>query len=123
MKEFDVFAGDRRMDMERGELLVADYKAHLCAGYLKLTSNEFFNKPLISLVVINEAYRSRGIGSQLIIEAIERASWHEVYLTTEARNTGMQRLASKLGFLEVGLVRGLNFDGEDELVFRYQTDQ
>ena len=123
MKEYDLFAGDRRMDMERGELLIADHEEHLCVGYLKLTSNEFFNKPLISLVNVDEKYRSKGIGSRLINKAIELASWHEVYLTTETRNTGMQRLASRLGFAEVGIIHGLNFDGEDELVYRHETDQ
>jgi RimJ/RimL family protein N-acetyltransferase len=123
IREYDQFMGDRRLDMERGELLVSDYGQQQAVGYLKLTSNEFFNKPLISLVNVSEEFRGLGIGAKLIGHALNEAKWHQVYLTTEPKNTGMQKLALRLGFEEAGVVKGLNFTGEDELIFRWSRHQ
>ncbi|MFT6753729.1 MAG: hypothetical protein ACJA2O_003925 [Candidatus Azotimanducaceae bacterium] len=33
----------------------------------------------------------------------------------------MQKLASRLGFTEVGIIQGLNFDGEDKRVYHHET--
>lgn len=117
--EYDQFMGDRRVDLERGEFVVADLGKSKAVGYLKLTSNEFFNKPLISIVNVSKEYRRLGIGSKLISHALTQTKWHQVYLTTKPRNSGMQTLVVKLGFEEVGIVKGLNFNGEDELIFRW----
>lgn len=123
IREYDQFMGDRRIEMERGELIVADYASNESVGYLKLTSNEFFNKPLISLVNVAEKYRGLGVGSNLIQSALENAKWHQVYLTIEPSNTVMHRLIERLGFAEVGIVKGLNFNGDDELIFRWSRRQ
>ncbi|MEJ2762949.1 GNAT family N-acetyltransferase [Photobacterium sp. MCCC 1A19761] len=122
MKEFDEFAGDRRMDMERGELFIADLGSIPCVGYLKLTSNEFFNKPLISLVNTHPDYRGKGIGAALIRSAVAQAGWHKVYSTTEESNTRMQSLFESIGFEKVGTICDFNFDGEAEWVYCYTVD-
>lgn len=120
INEYDDFAGDRRIDMERGELFVADTADERSVGFLKLTSNEFFNKPMISIVNVRPNLRGRGIASALIRDAIERANWHKVYTSTEADNDVMHHLLPKLGFVRVGSIGGLNFDEGEEVVFCFQ---
>lgn len=122
LREFDEFAGDRRMDMERGELLIADLGSNSCVGYAKLTCNEFFNKPLISIVNTHPDYRGKGVATALIKAAIDQATWHKVYTTTEVSNTKMQSLLQHLGFEQVAEIKGFNFDGEAEFVFCHTTD-
>lgn len=120
INDYDDFAGDRRIDMERGELFVADTADERSVGFLKLTSNEFFNKPMISIVNVRPNLRRRGIASALIRNAVEKASWCKVYTSTEADNEVMHLLLPKLGFERVGSIGGLNFDGGDEVVFCFQ---
>jgi len=63
--EYDEFPGDRRIDIERGELLIADCGLDQAVGYLRVTSNEFFNKPLIAIVNTDPDFRSIGIASRI----------------------------------------------------------
>lgn len=122
MKEFDECAGDRRIDMERGELFIADLGSISCVGYLKLTCNEFFNKPLISGVNTHPDYRGQGIGAALIRSAVAQAGWHKVYSTTEESNSRMQSLLESIGFEKVGTIRDFNLDGEAEWVYCFTVD-
>jgi RimJ/RimL family protein N-acetyltransferase len=117
---YDEFLGDRRIDMERGELFVADMGVAKAVGYLKLTSNEFCNKPLISIVNVREDSRHQGIATALIQDAISRTGWKKVYISTEPSNSAMLTLLPRLGFKEVGTIRELNFDGEDEIFFCFE---
>ena len=123
MKAYDQFAGDRRLDMQRGELLVADLNEDRAVGYLKLTSHEFFNRPLISLVNTHPDFRKKGIASALIKEAVQRAPWRQVYTSTELSNEKMQRLLPTLGFAFVGEIKNFNFDGETELIYCYTKSE
>lgn len=115
--EYDEFSGDRRIDMERGELLIADYGTDKAVGYLRVTSNEFFNKPLIAIVNSRPEFRSKGIASELIKAAIGISTWQKVYSTTEESNVNMQSLFLKLGFEQVAAMKALNFDGSTELLY------
>ena len=82
--KFDEFTGDRRIDMERGELLVADLDSKACIGYAKLTSYEFFNKPLISIVNTHPEYRGIGVAdirnlANKAIQSDSARSWGHGY--------------------------------------------
>lgn len=117
--EYDQFLGERRIDMERGELFVADVGEARAVGYFKLTSNEFCHKPLVSIVIVRPEYRRQGIATAMIEEAIRRASWTKVYTSTEPGNLAMHNLLHRIGFKLVGTIEGLNFDGDDEVFFCY----
>jgi RimJ/RimL family protein N-acetyltransferase len=117
--EYDEFPGDRRIDMERGELLIADCGLDKAVGYLRVTSNEFFNKPLIAILNTRPNFRSLGIATELIKAAIVNSTWHKVYSTTEETNGSMQSLFSKLGFQQVAAMKEFNFDGSTELLYCY----
>ena len=123
IKVYDEFAGDRRFDMERGELLVADVDQNKAVGFLKITSNEFFNKPLISIVNTHPNYRNKGIATALIKKALEQASWYKVYTTIEASNVKTQKLFLSIGFDRVGEIKECNFNEETEVVFCYTKYQ
>jgi hypothetical protein len=83
--------------MERGELLIADCGLDKAVGYLRVASNEFFNKPLIAIVNTHPEFRSRGIVSELVKAAIGISTWQKVYSTTEESNVSMTSLFLKLG--------------------------
>ena len=119
INQYDEFAGDRRIEMERGELFVADIDGIKAVGFLVITSNEFFNKPLISLVNVVPDFRQKGVAKVLIEFAIKRSGWIKLYAATEASNDIMHTLFPKVGFELVGEIMDFNFDGEAEKIYCY----
>lgn len=119
LNQYDEFAGDRRIEMERGELFVADIDGTKAVGFLVITSNEFFNKPLISLVNVAPDFRQKGVAKALIEFAIKRSGWIKLYAATEASNDIMHTLFPKVGFELVGEIMDFNFDGEAEKIYCY----
>jgi len=57
----------------------------------------------IAMLAINKAYRKQGIGTKLVVKAIEsmqEENCDEVVLETEITNTGALALYKKLGFMK-----------------------
>jgi GNAT superfamily N-acetyltransferase len=115
---FDVFLGDRRLDMQRGEILVATTEGDVAIAYARITRAEFMNWPLLSAVCVREDYRRQSIGYRLVNRLIEQPQITRIYSTTEGGNTPMLELFAKIGAKSVGYIDDLNMSGERELVFR-----
>lgn len=114
---FDEFIGDRRIDMQQGNLMVAELDG-IAVGYAKITPAEFLGWPLLSIVCVAAAFRGQGIGGGLIANAVKNAQWLRLYSTTEASNAVMRSLLLKHGAHEIGFADDLNTSEEREILFR-----
>lgn len=57
----------------------------------------------IAMLAVDRDYRGKGIGSQLVVRAVDAMKEHscdEVVLETEVSNKGAQQLYYKLGFIK-----------------------
>ena len=114
IKEYDQFMGDRREDIEKGELFIADLDKHRAAGYLKLSSSMFFNKPFVTYLCINSEFRRKGIATELLLGVEQHVGWDRLFLSTEEDNHAMQDLLAKIGYAKCGDITHLNENGVSE---------
>ena len=114
IKEYDQFIGDRREDIERGELFVADCDEHQGAGYLKLSSSMFFNKPLVTYLCVNPTFRRKGVATELLLGVEKHVGWERLFISTEENNHAMRELLPKIGYQKFGEITRLNENGVAE---------
>lgn len=117
LTSFDEFIGDRRIDMQHGTLMVAEFQGEV-VGYAKVAPSEFFGWPLLSILCVATSVRRRGIGRALIAAIAADPRWLRIYTSTEASNAAMRALLRKQGAHEVGFADGLNMSEEREILFR-----
>lgn len=118
IKEYDEFMGDRRIDLQLREILVADVDGEMAQGFAKIGRN-FLNRLVVEMVCVNPDFRCRGVATKLL-EAIQKeCAGCQIYATTEESNKTMQHLFLKIGWKRVGQIEEFNFSGERELIFRY----
>jgi ribosomal protein S18 acetylase RimI-like enzyme len=115
--EFDVFAGDRRVDNWRGELLVC-VEGSTVLGFVTYSPNLFYNRPFIGLLCVREGHRRRGAAAALVRRVLEIYDGLDVWASTEEGNEPALRLFSKLGFERKGRIEGLDDEKSVELFFR-----
>jgi len=118
LNEFDEFLGDRRIDMQRGEIFVCDFSGETAIGYLRLSANHFFDWPFVVNLCVKEKFRRRGAGVSLLRFAIEQSHLPRLYISTEQSNTAMRKLLSSISAPEIGFIDRLNIDEERELIYR-----
>lgn len=116
--EFDAFIGDRRLNLQAGELLVAENTGGRAVGYLRISPSEFLGWPLLALLCVRSDIRRRGTGQALVRAAISDPRFPRLYVTTEQGNGAMLNLLRKVDAEAIGHVDQLNFDGGRELLFR-----
>lgn len=116
--EFDDFLGDRRIDMQRGEILVCDFADESAIGYLRISPNHFFDWPFVVNLCVKKEYRRRGIGVALLRAASELPLLPRLYISTEQSNDPMRKLLNSMDVSEIGFVDQLNIDDERELLYR-----
>jgi RimJ/RimL family protein N-acetyltransferase len=121
IRDYDEFLGERRLDFQRGELVVADHENNKAVGFMKLSAGEFLSWPLVSVICVSERFRRKGIGRALVDYAWQSSRSPCVYLTTEGSNHAMRALLAAAGWLEVGHIDRFNVDGDSELIFRIGT--
>lgn len=117
LREWDEFWGDRRQDMQRGEIYVAEFDKEECLGYMRLARNEFLNFPLVAALCTKPSARRTGVAMELLryLEVVIPSL--QVFITTEITNKEMITLLNKIGFHECGYIDHLNSDGSRELVY------
>lgn len=109
---------ERRPFIERaiaaGECYVATDRDAI-AGYAVL-DRSFFEQPFVSLLIVAEPQRRRGIGAELMryIESI--CPGDKLFTSTNASNTPMQRLCEQLGFVRSGYIEHLD-EGDPEIIY------
>ena len=86
----------------------------ICA-YGVLT-DQFFHQRFIELLVVAEAYRSRGLGTIMIRYLRSLCPTSKLFTSTNMSNVGMQRLLLREGFVQSGVILHLDED-DPELVF------
>ena len=117
INQYDQFMGDRREDIEKGELFVADFQEVRAVAYLKLSSYALFNKPLVVYLVVNPDYRRKGIAMELLLGIEAHVGWDRLFISTEKGNDAMHALLPKAGYQSCGHIDGLNEDGATECFF------
>lgn len=115
---FDEFLGDRRIDMQKGELYVCDCPDEQAVGYLKLSTEHFFDWPMVVILCVKESSRRMGVGSKLLRFASQFEHLPRLYVSTEASNDPMRKLLADEGASEIGYIDLLNLDEERELLYR-----
>jgi GNAT superfamily N-acetyltransferase len=109
--EFDIFVGDRVVEIERREIILAEWEGAI-AGYLRL-HRDFFAKPFIALLIVRKEFRRKGIAESLMKAAEELCAMDErIFTSTESHNLEMMRLLDKLGYRPCGVVDHIQKESE-----------
>jgi GNAT superfamily N-acetyltransferase len=115
--EYDEFLGDRRIDLQAGELFVADIDGRPAIGYLRIAPRDFLGWPLVANLCVRKDHRRQGTGRRLMESAVADARFIRLYTSTEEGNTPMHALLERLGAYRIGHVDKLNFSGEREILY------
>lgn len=85
-------------------------------GYVTVAPRHFFGRDLVTLLVVAESWRRRGVGTRLLDAAVGRATTAAVFTSTNESNHAMRSLLVHEGWLVSGRLDGLD-EGDPELVF------
>ena len=98
----------------RGGLSVATHQ-HEIRAFCCLDHQYFFEKPFISLLIVEPGARRRGLGSSLL--SFNSQGWREVWTSTNRSNAAMRALLEKSGWRYCGELDGLDA-GDPEQFFK-----
>jgi RimJ/RimL family protein N-acetyltransferase len=102
---FDVFAGDRKSEIQRNEVWVAILQGKI-AAYITF-NHSFYQKPFIQYLNVKLEYRKQGIGQALIKSIEKRCNKEKLFTSTESNNLSMIRLLERRKFKLVGVIEQL----------------
>jgi ribosomal protein S18 acetylase RimI-like enzyme len=85
------------------------------AGFVVL-DRSFYGQPFVSLLIVDERRRRRGIGSALMRHVESACPGEKLFTSTNESNTPMQRLCHKLGYIRSGRIENLD-DSDPEIVY------
>ncbi|MEG0192517.1 MAG: GNAT family N-acetyltransferase [Stenotrophomonas sp.] len=117
-----VAAHDPRRAVQIGQWL-ADGHMHVAeldgtlAGY-RVQHRHFFGEAFIEMLMVAAPLRGHGIGRALLLHATSRNEGARLFSSTNQSNTRMQRLLAAAGFVQCGIVHGLD-EGDPELIYRF----
>ena len=84
-------------------------------GYC-VTERAFFGHDFVTMLMVAEDARSRGVGTRLLLDAQQRRATPKLFTSTNLSNHPMQRILARLGWQSAGIVYGLD-EGDPELFF------
>ncbi|WP_164137574.1 GNAT family N-acetyltransferase [Stenotrophomonas maltophilia] len=99
-----------------GGVHVAERAGQL-AGYLAI-HHHFFGEAFVEMLMVARERRSQGVGAALLRHAIAQRGQRKLFTSTNASNIAMQRLLAASGFIDSGIVHGLDA-GDPELIYRF----
>ncbi|MHC1653927.1 N-acetyltransferase family protein [Stenotrophomonas maltophilia] len=99
-----------------GDVHVAERAGQL-AGYLVI-HHHFFGEAFVEMLMVAREQRRQGVGAALLRHAITLQGQGRLFTSTNASNTGMQRRLAAAGFIDSGIVHGLD-EGDPELIYRF----
>ena len=102
--------------LAHGGVYVAEQDGRV-VGYLVM-HHHFFGEAFVEMLMVARERRGHGIGTALLRHAIARRGRGKLFTSTNASNIGMQRLLVASGFIDSGIVHGLD-DGDPELIYRF----
>lgn len=118
IRKYDEFIGDRRIDLQRAELMVCDVGECKAASYARVSTNHFYEWPFLVFICTEPAWRRQGAAISLVRSLIANFQASRLYTSTEENNEPMRNLLAEVAAVEIGYVDQLNFDGERELLYR-----
>lgn len=108
---------ENKIDMH--EIILAERCGEII-GYLKL--EYIWSKlPYISLIVLNPEFQGKGIGSLMLnylIEFLQINGFEALLSSSQVNEADPQMWHRKMGFVECGILSGINEDGIGEIFFR-----
>ncbi len=110
---FDIFAGDRVKDIERGDCFVAVLDESI-AGYV-VFNHSFYLKPFIQFLCVASPFRRQGIANQLLAYVEDLCDGEKLFTSTESDNLPMLRLLNRRGYRVSGVIE--NIQTQAEVVF------
>ncbi|MEN9222764.1 MAG: GNAT family N-acetyltransferase [Thermostichus sp. BF3_bins_97] len=113
LHSFDIFAGDRAQEIERGECFVAVLPEGL-AGYV-VFNHSFYLKPFIQFLCVASPFRRQGIANRLLAHIEELCDGEKLFTSTESDNLPMLRLLNRRGYRVSGVIE--NIQTQSEVVF------
>lgn len=105
--------------IENHEILIAVKETQVIA-YLKL-QYLWESKPFISLIKVAPPYRGQGIGRNLLAYLtyfLEMNGFNALYSSSQVNECSPQEWHRKMGFVEAGIINGINDGGHGELFFK-----
>ncbi len=106
-------ADEVRHAVEDSRCLVAEIAGEL-VGFC--VSGRFFGFDFLELLVVEAAYRRRGVGTALIEEWEKTADTAKWFTSTNESNVPMKRLCEHLGYVRSGFIENLD-EGDPEVVY------
>ncbi|MGF1466411.1 MAG: GNAT family N-acetyltransferase [Sandaracinaceae bacterium] len=88
------------------------------AGYT-VFEHSFFGRGFVSMLMVDPAYRRRGVGSALVRHVEGLCESERIFTSTNQSNLPMQSLLAKLGYRHSGTVEDLD-PGDPELFYSRQ---
>jgi GNAT superfamily N-acetyltransferase len=82
-----------------------------------ILERSFFGRDFIELLMVAAPFRRQGVGRALLRYLVAHCRVDDVWTSTNASNTPMQALLTSEGFIESGIVHGLD-PYDPELIFR-----
>lgn len=109
--------------ISKGECWVASGADDTAApvGYGCLDKS-FFGEWFVSLVVVSDAHRRRGVGRKIIAHLEQCSAAKKIFTSTNMSNTPMRELLAQLGYQSSGVVENLD-PGDPELIFMKMLQQ
>jgi predicted GNAT family acetyltransferase len=98
----------------RGDCWVAETGEEIVA--FAIFDRSFFGQSFISLVVVHEDRRRRGYATVLVRHLEMQCASEKLFASTNQSNTPMRCLLVRLGFVETGVINGLD-EGDPEVVY------
>lgn len=108
---------ESKIDMH--EIILAERSGEII-GYLKL-EYIWSNLPYISLIILRPEFRGKGIGSLMLnylIEFLQLNSFETLLSSSQVNEVEPQMWHRKKGFIECGILNGINEGGIGEVFFR-----
>ena len=113
INSFDIFAGDRSADVERGECFVALEDGQV-VGYV-VFNHSFYLRPFVQFLCVSPESRRRGLANGLLEYVESLCDGDTLFTSTESDNLPMLRLLSRRGYRVSGVIE--NIQERAEVVF------
>ena len=78
-----------------------------------------FDQPFVALLRVGQAYRRRGIGTDLMRAVIARTPGDRLFTSTNDSNIPMRQLLGRIGFVSSGYIENLDPDDPELIYIRW----
>lgn len=108
--KFDIFAGDRKAEIQREECYVATLEKRI-TGYVTFDYT-FYGRPFLRFLCVCPEFQKKGIGNKLIEFVEEKCKEQRIFTSTESDNLAMINLLGKREYKLSGVIENLQIQTE-----------